>query len=137
MEETLTLEGAAERLLEDERLRRDLTDEEAQPLIDWALAQIEAAAAAGRPLVEALEQVRAAARAVNDLLATAPGPDTAARLRELAGRPAPPRTRFWQRLWRREDPVDALTRRLPSLTGRERLQAVLALLPTTPPAARR
>jgi hypothetical protein len=34
-------ERAASRLLDDERLRGDLTDDEFQPLLDWALAQAE------------------------------------------------------------------------------------------------
>lgn len=38
-------ERAAERLLEDERLRGDLTDDEFQPLLDWALAASDGLAA--------------------------------------------------------------------------------------------
>ena len=36
------IQGAAERLMEDERLRTNLTDEEAKQLMDWALAWLEA-----------------------------------------------------------------------------------------------
>ena len=37
-------ERAAERLLEDERLRGNLTDDEFQPLLDWALAAVDGVA---------------------------------------------------------------------------------------------
>ena len=139
MSDTLTLERAAERLLEDEGLRRDLTDDEAQPLLDWALAQLQAAAAARASLPDVLERTRATAHEVNNLLAVAGDGDTAAlagRLRELAGRPRPRSAGLWERRQRPGDPLDTLARRLPSLTGPDRVRAVLALLPTAQPETR-
>lgn len=58
--EALT-ERAAERLLDDERLRGSLTDDEFQPLLDWALRTIDrvAADAADRPMAAATERVDA------------------------------------------------------------------------------
>jgi hypothetical protein len=67
----------AERLLEDEALRADLTDEEFQPLMDWALERLHQCAAAladpAAPEAEAtmasvLDGLRAVLRAANDAL---------------------------------------------------------------------
>jgi hypothetical protein len=130
--ERLSLERAAERLYEDERLRRGLTDDEAKVLLDWAMSQLDAAAAVGQPLDVVLQQVRAAARGVNDLLAVVgtQSPDQlAGRLRTLAGLAEPPPRSLWERLFRPEDLIERLARRLPDLAGPERVRAVLALLP--------
>jgi hypothetical protein len=51
-------EWAAERLLEDERLRGDLTDDEYQPLLDWALAVVDRVAEAGAQESEAVATER-------------------------------------------------------------------------------
>jgi hypothetical protein len=65
----------AERLLEDETLRADLTDEEFQPLLDWALDQLHVQAvalAAGTDedaesqMDEVVECLREIVRPVND-----------------------------------------------------------------------
>ncbi len=65
-------EWAAERLLEDERLRGELTDDEFQPLLDWALATVDRVAAetagqteevARRRLEAALDRIRDAIHA--------------------------------------------------------------------------
>ncbi|HWP29886.1 MAG TPA: hypothetical protein VFB73_11640 [Chloroflexota bacterium] len=67
----------AERLLEDEALRADLTDDEFQPLRDWALEQLHQCVAAladpAAPEAEAtmasvLDGLRAVLRAANDAL---------------------------------------------------------------------
>jgi len=68
---------AAERLLEDESLRSNLTDEEARVLLDWGLAQVERVARetveiaeeerAWAILEERLARIRSAMRRVNDL----------------------------------------------------------------------
>jgi hypothetical protein len=69
-------EWAAERLLEDETLRRDLTDEEFQPILDRALAIVDRVAAetagqsdeAARLRLEAtLDRIRRTIRAGRDL----------------------------------------------------------------------
>jgi hypothetical protein len=67
----------AERLLEDEALRADLTDDEFQPLMDWALERLHrcvaalddpAAPGAETTLASVLDSLRAVLRAVNDAL---------------------------------------------------------------------
>jgi hypothetical protein len=86
---------AAERLLEDERLRGDLTDEEFQPLLDWALTAID------RLVVDATEQdvdaataqIRTVIQAISDALVSAPDiteEDFAAQLRLALNSLAPP-----------------------------------------------
>jgi hypothetical protein len=71
-------ERAASRILEDESLRGDLTDDEFQPLLDWALAQTDRAAAATARLEDeaadafidaAVSAVREALRAAQDVIA--------------------------------------------------------------------
>ena len=66
------LERAAERLLEDERLRGSLTDDEFQPLLDWALATVERAAAptTGEPDAAADQRVNAALAKIREALLT-------------------------------------------------------------------
>jgi hypothetical protein len=46
-------EALSERLVEDESLRGDLTDDEYQPLLDWATKRIEQLAESARPLAPA------------------------------------------------------------------------------------
>src|SRR4051794_26162043 len=67
----------AERLLDDERLRADLTDDEFQPLQDWALDRLhQSALALSHPAAPEAETtleavvagLRAVLRAVNDAL---------------------------------------------------------------------
>src|SRR5687768_13759041 len=67
----------AERLLEDESLRADLTDDEFSPLQDWALARLHervaaladpAAPEAATDLESLVECLRAVLRAANDTL---------------------------------------------------------------------
>ena len=71
---------AAERLLEDERLRGSMTDEELEPLFEWALATVdrvaaataaEASAPADEQIERALAAVRRAFAAVERVLALA------------------------------------------------------------------
>lgn len=66
-------ERAAERLLEDERLRGDLTDDEFQPLLDWALAASDALAAGttGLPDHEADTAIEAGLGQIKDGVRTA------------------------------------------------------------------
>ncbi len=66
------VEWAAERLLEDERLRSNLTDDEFQPLLDWALEALEAVAADPRraaALDEAVGLLRQILMSANDAMA--------------------------------------------------------------------
>jgi hypothetical protein len=133
VEDTLTHERAAERLLEDERLRSDLTDDEARVLLDWALAELSAAEARGEPLSAAVDRIRTVARQVNDLVGARADLDArafAGRLRELVGRPKSGPARLARRRSgaRRSDPVDDLVHRLPSLDGPDLVRAALALV---------
>jgi hypothetical protein len=70
-------ERAASRILDDEGLRGDLTDDEFQPLLDWALAQTDRAAAATASLEDeaadafteaAVSAVREVLRASQDVI---------------------------------------------------------------------
>ena len=65
-------ERAAERLLDDERLRGSLTDEQFQPLLDWALAIVDrlAAATAGESEEAAERGIDAALADLRDAIAT-------------------------------------------------------------------
>ena len=65
-------ERAAERLLDDERLRGSLTDEQFQPLLDWGLAIVDrvAAATAGDTDERAEERIDAALADLRDAIAT-------------------------------------------------------------------
>jgi hypothetical protein len=67
-----SLEGVAERLLGDERLRGSLTDDQFQPLLDWALAALERAAADGarEPEHVATRRLEAELATVREVLAT-------------------------------------------------------------------
>lgn len=84
-------ERAAERVLEDERLRGSLTDDQFQPLLDWALAAVDSVAVdtAGMPDPIAEERLRATFSRVRETLMTiddaakAGGAGTQARLAEL------------------------------------------------------
>jgi hypothetical protein len=66
-------ERAAGRLLEDERLRGDLTDEEFQPLLDWALTVTDRVAAStdGLPDTDADAKIDAVVQAVREVLGAA------------------------------------------------------------------
>lgn len=135
MEESLTLEQASERLMEDESLRTELMDDEAQVLLDWALAEIAAAEQRGEPLAPAVARTRAIGRQVNDLIGARGELSQrafAARLRTLAGVPDPGSNRFWRHWWGRGDAIDALLDRLPGLDGPDLVRAVLALVSSPP-----
>jgi len=69
------VKSTAERLMEDERLRSNLADDEAKLLIDWALAWLEGRAvkanneAAARQMVQTeMTRLRPAMHKINDLL---------------------------------------------------------------------
>ena len=66
-------ERAAGRIVEDERLRGDLTDDEFQPLLDWALAVTDrvAASTSGLPDDEADARIDAAIKAISEALSAA------------------------------------------------------------------
>jgi hypothetical protein len=66
-------ERLASRILEDERLRGDLTDEEFQPLLDWALAAADrlAASTAGLPDERADQRMDHALSAIRESVAAA------------------------------------------------------------------
>lgn len=89
---------AAERLMEDERLRADFTDEQAQTLLDWGLAQLSAQVAAVDPASGQAQQavdgiagrIRQAMARINTLVTERPtnrgragSQKLAAQLREL------------------------------------------------------
>jgi hypothetical protein len=132
VDEPLTLAMASERLLEDERLRSALADDEAQVLLDWALAALAAGQAAGAPLEPTVDRLRAIGRQVNDLVGRRQeltSTEMAERLRRLAGQPPPGP---WDRLrgWLgRGDTVTSLVHRLPTLDGPTLVKAILALVP--------
>jgi hypothetical protein len=86
---------AAERLLDDERLRGDLTDEEFQPLLDWALTAIDrvVVAESDQDVDAAMDQIRTVIQAISDALVSAPDiteEDFAAQLRVALDSLAPP-----------------------------------------------
>jgi len=69
------IQGAAERLMEDERLRTNLADDEAKQLMDWALAWLEARVfkasneAMARQIAQTeMTRLRPAMSKINDLL---------------------------------------------------------------------
>ncbi|MCC6628677.1 MAG: hypothetical protein IT340_14895 [Chloroflexi bacterium] len=132
--ETLSLERAKERVLEDERLRSDLADDEAQVLLDWALTELDAAANRGEPVEAAVDRVRAQGHEINEIVGQrydlAPAV-MAARLRRLAGLPDPAPPSFWSRWFgnQQRDAVDDLLARQETLSGPDLVSAVLALLP--------
>jgi hypothetical protein len=69
--EPVSLERYAERLLEDERARSNLTDEEFQPLLDWALDTLEQVTAEPSPGTEqSASRSEAATAAIREILAT-------------------------------------------------------------------
>ncbi|HEX9015402.1 MAG TPA: hypothetical protein VF960_05290, partial [Chloroflexota bacterium] len=70
-DESPDLSSAVEALYEDERLRSELTDDEASILLGWAQAQLEEGARSGPAELfpEFARRVRDAARGVNDLVA--------------------------------------------------------------------
>jgi hypothetical protein len=66
-------ERAASRILEDERLRGDLTDDEFQPLLDWAMAAAErlVASTAGLSDERAEERIDSGLSAIRETVAAA------------------------------------------------------------------
>jgi hypothetical protein len=76
---------AAERILEDERLTRDLTDDQARPLVEWASTQAALVAADTTcSETELDDRIAAIRRAVVHVGRTAAGEHDAARLVALA-----------------------------------------------------
>ena len=128
-------ECAASRVLDDERLRGDLADDEYQPLLDWALAEADRAAVSTEALDDAeadaqidrrlqviREVVQAAAAAI---VAHAEG-DAARRSSELA---------FIGRESSSSDRLQALARRLdaePDLSGPEIATLIVGELERSP-----
>lgn len=134
--ETLSLDRAKERVLEDERMRSDLADDEATVLLDWALTELDAGAGRGEPVEAAVDRVRAQGHEINELVGQRydlePG-EMAARLRRLASLPDPAPPFFWSRWFgnQQRDAVDDLLARQEALSGPDLVRAVLALLPAT------
>ncbi len=69
------VESAAEKLIEDERLRSNLTDDEANAVVDWAIAWLDGRASAapdaesaGQVVQAELGRVRPAMQKINDLM---------------------------------------------------------------------
>ncbi len=92
------LEQAIERLAGDEQWRSNLNDDEARLLLDWAIEQLTARAAAFDDsaldemrvyLKQEAQRVRRALRNLNDLLADDQLPETSAACAAI-DRPAPP-----------------------------------------------
>ncbi len=84
------VQSAAEKLLEDERLRRNLTDDEANLLVNWAihwledrLAQARDETAAHQIVQSEVTRVRPAMQKINDLLANDQVPALPAAARAL------------------------------------------------------
>ena len=115
-------ERAASRILDDERLRGDLADDEFQPLLDWALAETDRVAAStdgksdgdADALIDAkLEAIREIVRSAGAAILAHGEGDAKRRAAELA---------FIGTRWNRADQLSALGRRLedePDLTGAE------------------
>ena len=115
------VQRASERLLGAESLRRNATDDEFKPLLDWALATLMSRAAAAPQRVDALvEQLRALLRAADAAL----GADRASRAQTIAAIGAEVKGPLF-------DAPDQARRRLESLAARtpadgESLAAALA-----------
>jgi hypothetical protein len=90
------IQSAAEKLLEDERLRGNLTDDEANLLINWAVGWLEGRVASTRDEAAArtaaqaeVARLRPAMQKINGLLADDKSPTMPEAARTL-GVPAPP-----------------------------------------------
>lgn len=133
MARPLTVEQVIERLYEDERLRAELDDAEAKIMLDWAVAEVEAADKQGRPLAPVVDHIRTTSRAINDLVAERGRLDQAHladRLRALAELPQPRLNRLLRRLLGRSDAVDELLGHIDRLDGPDYLQTLLSLAPS-------
>ena len=131
-EETLTLEGAAERLYGDEQLRAELDDGEATAMLDWMMGQLEAAAKRNEPLAPLLSRLRALGGGLNEVVAARSGgrpEQVEERIRRLLALPRPSLGQPWRRMLRREDVVDRVVNQQASLDGPAFMRAVLAVLP--------
>ena len=130
-------ERAASRIVDDERLRGDLADDEFQPLLDWALAATDriAAATAGLDDPSADQKIEDGVAAVKEIvrlvgeIATADGAERRsalfAELGRLVGSPIVDRAR-----------VGAVRKRLKKLAeqrARDTSQIVAALSPKAMP----
>jgi hypothetical protein len=89
------VQGAAEKLMEDERLRANLTDDEANVLINWAIEWLEghmakaSNEAAARQAVQAeVNRLRPAMQKINDLLVGDQVPVWSAAIKALGLSPA-------------------------------------------------
>ena len=142
-------ERMAERLLEDERLRGDLTDDEFRPLLDWALAASDTLAARTARLADdradalldaGLGQIKdvvlAAGAAVAAMLEAGAGARDSelARLAELVRPPLVPDDAVGEARARLSTGLESITRS-PGLAGAELATALAdALRTTTRPA---
>lgn len=138
-------ERAAERLLEDERLRGDLTDDEVQPLLDWALAQSDALAArtagladeqAERVIDDGLARIKDAMQAAGGAVLAMADSGAEARNAELARLPdsiGPPLVGEERQAEVRSTLADALApvTRDPDLAGSDLAAAVAEALRAT------
>jgi hypothetical protein len=86
------IESAVEKLTGDERLRSNLTDDEFNPMLDWALAWLDEktakasdAAAARKIAQKELKRIESAMKTINDLLkeGNMPTLETAAKALQL------------------------------------------------------
>jgi hypothetical protein len=92
------VQSAAEKLMEDERLRTNLADDEAQLLVNWAIAWLQDHIArardesAARQVAQAeTTRLRSAMQRINDVLAEGKTPALIVALKEL-GLPSPAKT---------------------------------------------
>ena len=127
-------ERGASRILDDERLRGDLADDEFQPLLDWALAETDriAASTVGMPDEKAdalidkkLDAIREVVRAAGAAIVAHGEGDSKRRDSELA---------FVGKRWKRGDAMAALVRAFdgtPDLTGAELATHIVGALGTS------
>src|SRR5688572_17364349 len=131
-------ERAAGRILDDERLRGDLADDEYQPLLDWAFIQTDRIAAATGSLSDAeadsrieegLQAIREIVEAAGAAIVAHAEGDARRRSTELA---------FIGNRLNRGEKLQSLARRLdakPDLSGPEVATLIVEALGATPPEA--
>ena len=92
------IEGVAEKLSGDERLRSNLTDDEFNPILDWAIAGLEKKtakakdkAAAQKIAAKELKRIESAMKGINDLLQGGNTPTLESAAKPLKVKPPKPK----------------------------------------------
>ncbi|MBI4630287.1 MAG: hypothetical protein HY740_00930 [Chloroflexi bacterium] len=92
------IESAAEKLSGDERLRSNLTDDEFNPILDWAITRLEKKtakakdkAAAQKIAAKELNQIESAMKVINDLLKEGNTPTLESAAKPLKVKPPKPK----------------------------------------------